>query len=89
MVLLEEGPEGQEDRQEGLEELEQDRRQRDPVSPAQASGSARRKESEHRTTAGQVVHSFRTLLAHLGTCCRNRCVTGIPKVAMPQLLFAA
>jgi hypothetical protein len=56
------------------EELAVDRRQRDPVAPARASESARRKKKTHVTSGGLPVHSFRTLLAHLGTRCRNTCV---------------
>jgi transposase len=62
------------------EELTADRRRRDPVSPAQASASARQKKKTHVTAGGLPVHSFRTLLAHLGTRCRNTCVvTADPK----------
>jgi transposase len=61
------------------EELTVDRQRRDPVGPAQASASARRKKKTHETTGGLAVQSFRTLLAHLGTRCRNACVvTGDP-----------
>ena len=56
------------------EELEQDRPRRDPVRPARGSESARRKKKTHLTTSGLPAHSFRTLIAHLGTRCRNRCV---------------
>jgi transposase len=48
------------------EELDGDRHQRDPVAPAQPSGSVRRKKSTQQTATGLPVHSFRTLLAHLG-----------------------
>ena len=62
------------------EELDVDRRRRDPVAPAQASQSARLKKKTHTTSGGLPVQSFRTLLAHLGTRCRNTCVvTGDPK----------
>jgi transposase len=62
------------------EELAEDRRRRDPVRPARASGSARLKKKTHATAGGLPVHSFRSLLAHLGTRCRNTCaVTGDPK----------
>src|SRR3954451_13219686 len=61
------------------EELVVDRRTRDPVAPARASESVRLKKRTHRTPEGLPVHSFRTLLAHLGTRCRNTCVvTGDP-----------
>ena len=56
------------------ERLAVDRRSRDPVAPAQSSESARRKKKTHVTTAGLPVHSFRTLMAHLGTRCRNTCI---------------
>jgi transposase len=62
------------------EELAVDRRRRDPVAPARASESARLKKRTHATPDGVPVHSLRTLLAHLGTRCRNTCVvTGDPK----------
>jgi transposase len=48
------------------EELDRDRLERDPVAPAQPSASVRRKKSTHQTAAGLPVHSFRTLLAHMG-----------------------
>jgi hypothetical protein len=50
------------------------------VRPARPSESARLKKTTHATPGGLPVHSFRTLLAHLGTRCRNTCVvTGDPK----------
>jgi transposase len=52
------------------EELEGARAVRDPVAPAQPSDSVRRKKKAHQTATGLPVHSFRTLLAHLG--CRAR-----------------
>jgi transposase len=62
------------------EELAEDRRRRDPVRPARASESARQKKKTHVTPGGLPVHSFRSLLAHLGTRCRNTCVvTGDPR----------
>jgi transposase len=54
------------------EELDRDRLERDPVAPAQPSASVRRKQSTHETTGGLPVHSFRTLLAHLGGRRRER-----------------
>jgi transposase len=56
------------------EELEEDRPRRDPVRPARASESARLKKKTHLTASGLPAHSFRTLMAHLGTRCRNLCV---------------
>ena len=56
------------------EELTVDRQRRDPVAPAQPSISARQKKKTHTTSEGLPVHSFRTLMAHLGTRCRNTCI---------------
>lgn len=56
------------------EELAADRHHRDPVAPAQPSKSVRRKKATHLTPDGLPVQSFRTLLAHLATRCRNKCV---------------
>src|SRR3954447_17590181 len=56
------------------EELVVDRCPRDPVAPARASESARRKEMTHTTPGGLPVQSFRTSMAHLGTRCRNTCL---------------
>ena len=50
--------------------MEQRRKTRHPVKPAEASDSARAKKKTHETTAGWVVHHWKSLLAHLGT--RNR-----------------
>jgi hypothetical protein len=52
------------------EELDGARAVRDPVAAAKPSDSARRKKTTHQTAGGLPVHSFRTLLAHLG--CRSR-----------------
>jgi transposase len=52
------------------EELEHDRVVRDPVAAAVPSASVRRKKKTHQTAEGLPVHSFRTLLSHLG--CRSR-----------------
>jgi transposase len=48
------------------EELEERRRSRDPVKPAEASVSAQAKKKTHKTAEGLVAHDFRSLLAHLG-----------------------
>jgi len=53
------------------EELDGARAARDPVAAATPSASARRKKTKHRTSGGLPVHSFRTLLAHLGTRSRE------------------
>ena len=55
------------------EELATQRWTRDPVAKARPSASARRKKRTRRTAEGLVVHSFDSLLAELGTLCRNRC----------------
>jgi hypothetical protein len=55
------------------ENLAQERKQRDPVAPAQPSASAQRKKASRRTSDGLPIHSFETLLADLGTRCRNQC----------------
>jgi transposase len=55
------------------DQLEQDRQTRDPVAPAQPSPAAKRKKAVRRTADGMPVHSFDTLLASLGTRCRNTC----------------
>ena len=56
------------------EELAAERRHRDPVAPAQASQAARLKKKTRASSGGLPIQSFRTLLAHLGTRCRNTCV---------------
>jgi transposase len=62
------------------EGLTEDRLRRDPVAPAKPSESARLKKKTHETPGGLPVQSFRTLMAHLGTRCRNTCVmTADPK----------
>jgi transposase len=55
------------------EELEQNRKTRDPVAPAQPSPTAQQKKARHWTADGLPIHSFATLLVALGTRCRNRC----------------
>jgi hypothetical protein len=57
------------------EELDENRNRRDPVAPARPSRSAKKKKTTRRTADGLPVHSFDTLLADLGTRCRNRCRT--------------
>lgn len=53
------------------EELDQERWERDPVQPAEASRSAKDKKKNQQTADGMPVHSFATLLAHLATRSRN------------------
>jgi len=61
------------------EELDENRSKRDPVAPARPSQSAKKKKTTRRTADGLPVHSFDTLLADLGTRCRNRCRTKTAK----------
>jgi transposase len=55
------------------EELDGNRKKRDPVKPAQPSESAKKKKKLRLTSEGLVVQSFDTLLMQLGTRCRNKC----------------
>jgi transposase len=58
----------------GDEELEENRKTRDPVKPAKPSVAVERKKSRRLTAEGFVVQSFDTLLEELATRCRNRCL---------------
>jgi len=58
------------------EELPELRARRDPVSPAKPSASVQRKKATRQTTDGQPIHSWATLLLHLGSRCRNTCRLG-------------
>jgi transposase len=58
------------------EMLNEDRKTRHPVRPAEASLSAQKKKTRKTTSEGLTVHSFSTLMAVLGTRCRNRCRIG-------------
>jgi transposase len=55
------------------EELPEQRRQRDPISPATVSESAKKKKRTHRTADGFSVHSFASLLAELSSRARVTC----------------
>ncbi|MGH9880067.1 MAG: IS1634 family transposase, partial [Pyrinomonadaceae bacterium] len=55
------------------DELEEDRKRRDPIAPAKPSNSVQKKKRERVTADGLPVHSFETLLIELGTRCRNSC----------------
>ncbi len=55
------------------EQLDRDRKHRDPVLPAECSGSAKAKKVDRVTADGFAVHSFHTLLSELATRCRNIC----------------
>ena len=54
------------------EQLDQDRKTRDPVAPAKPSASAKKKKLERVSSDGLPIHSFETLLQELATRCRNR-----------------
>lgn len=55
------------------EELDDNRLTRDPVRPAKPSETVKRKKSAKHTPDGLPIHSLDTLLAELGTQCRNQC----------------
>jgi transposase len=55
------------------EQLPEDRKHRDPVAPAELSAGAKKKKRVRQTDDGLPIHSFSTLLAALGTRCRNTC----------------
>ena len=55
------------------ETLTQARRTRDPVAKAQPTAHARRRQARRRSDDGFALHSLETLLAELGTRCRNMC----------------
>ena len=57
------------------EQLPEDRLSHDPVAPAEPSVAAKKKKRLRQTADGLPVHSFSTLLAELGTRCRNTCRT--------------
>ena len=52
------------------------RKTRHPVKPAETSVSAQKKKATKHTPEGLPVQSFSTLMAALGTRCRNRCRVG-------------
>ena len=55
------------------DEDQEAKRSRAPVAPAERSEEALSKVHSKRLADGSVVHSFRTLLDHLGEIVRNRC----------------
>jgi transposase len=55
------------------ETLASDRKQRDPVAPAEPSAAAKKKKVSRVTENGLPIHSFKTLVAEMGTRCRHRC----------------
>ena len=58
------------------ETLTATKKTRHPVKPAEASVSAQKKKATKHTPEGLPVQSFSTLMAALGTRCRNRCRVG-------------
>ena len=67
------------------ETLPDNRKTRDPVKPAVASPSAKKKKAQKLTPEGFVVHSFSTLMAALGTRCRNRYRIGASGTSISRL----
>lgn len=57
------------------EELDEDRKTRDPVAPAEPSESVKAKKAGKKTVDGLQVHSFNTLIQMLATRTKNRCRT--------------
>jgi transposase len=55
------------------EELDINRKKRDPVAPAKSSESAKKKKKVRKTNEGLKVHSLDTLFTDLATRSRNRC----------------
>jgi transposase len=55
------------------EQLDEDRKVRDPVAPAKPSASAKKKKKVRKTNDGFPIHSFDTLLIELATLSKNRC----------------
>ena len=55
------------------EELNNERKTRDPVLTAQPSSSAKTKRATHTTPDGMAVHSFKTLLEEMAKRTRNTC----------------
>jgi transposase len=55
------------------EALATDRKQRDPVAPAEPSTAAKYKKVARVTENELPIHSFKTLMAEMGTRCRHRC----------------
>jgi len=53
------------------------------VEPAQTSEHAKAKKQKRTTEDGLPVHSFDTLIAELGTQCRNQCRSRTDKILSP------
>ncbi len=69
------------------EELDQNRKTRDAVLPAQPSESAKRKKGTKLAADGLAIHSFDTLLADLATKTRNTCRLKASSNKEPFILY--
>jgi len=69
------------------ENREETRKKRDPVLPAKPTEEVKRKKKTHKTLEGFPLHSFRSLLSHLATCCQNWCKNIKIKSAPPIVLY--
>jgi transposase len=68
-----------------VDEDQEARKTRDPVAPAKRSVAALRKAQTRTLDDGSLVHSFQTLLGHLGTIVRNQCkIPGADTSAPPM-----
>lgn len=65
------------------EELETNKKTRDPVKQVQPSQSAKNKKKTKKNKKGFIVHSFETFMAELGTLCKNKCRFKSLKGGMP------
>jgi len=63
------------------EDLEADRKTRDPVAPARPSPSVQRKKRQKKTDDGLTAHSFRDLIAALGSRAKVLCRFGADPTA--------
>ncbi len=65
------------------DDLDQDRKKRDPIAPAKPSDSVLKKKRQRVTADGLTVHSFETLLIELAARCRNTCTVKSDKSGGP------
>jgi transposase len=61
------------------EDLAEHRAERDPVAPAEVANEVKAKKASRQSEDGHELNSFITLLAELGTQCRNTCEFGVEK----------
>lgn len=68
------------------EDLNDERKHRDPVLPAKPSNSAQEKRATHTTQDGMKVHSFKTLLEAMADRTRNTCTvkSNLPDSSEPN-----